>query len=178
MKKNFKIAFILMAITLIAALAISGLNMLTSPIIASNDSKKEEETCQKIFASFDGSKSSVLLDDENDSNNDNITKLTQAKDSSGQVIGYIYKASGSNSYGDIVLLVGLDSTGKLASVKFLTNGQSFSSEVNKHVNSEYVEGLDSTDVNNIDTSCGATFGAKLVKKLVTACLNDFEGGNY
>ena len=54
----------------------------------------------------------------------------------------------------------------------MTNGQSFSSETANHVKNNYVAGITNSDVDNIDTACGATFGAKLVKELVSQAFTD------
>ena len=61
MKKNFKIAAILMIIAAICGLAVSGMNMLTSSIIEKNQLEKEAQLCKEIFADFDTVPWEVML---------------------------------------------------------------------------------------------------------------------
>ena len=98
------------------------------------------------------------------------------QNSDKKLIGYVYTVSGSNAYGVIELLVGINVDGELESVQFLTNGQSFNVQTETHVNGSYTSGLTSSDVNNIDVNCGATYAAKLVKELVKACFADSQQG--
>lgn len=172
MKKNFKIAAILMIIAAICGLAVSGMNKVTSGIIEKNQLKKEEVLCKEIFSEFSIDNSEIVKEFENEA----ITKKIVAKNSSGSLLGNIYTVSGKNSYGSIVLLVGISSDGKLVSIEFLENGQSYSSEVQAHVDSKYSSGLTLSDVNSIDTKCGATYGANTVKELVQIAFNDYNGG--
>ena len=172
MKKNFKIAAILMIIAAICGLAVSGMNKVTSGIIEKNQLKKEEVLCKEIFSEFSIDNSEIVKEFENEA----ITKKIVAKNSSGSLLGNIYTVSGKNSYGSIVLLVGISSEGKLVSIEFLENGQSYSSEVQAHVDSKYSSGLTLSDVNSIDTKCGATYGANTVKELVQIAFNDYNGG--
>ena len=172
MKKNFKIAAILMIIAAICGLAVSGMNKVTSGIIEKNQLKKEEVLCKEIFSDFSIDNSEIIKEFENEA----ITKKIVAKDQSGALLGNIYTVSGKNSYGPIVLLVGISSDGKLVSIEFLENGQSYSSEVQSHVDNKYSAGLSLSDVNAIDTKCGATYGAKTVKELVTIAFEDYNNG--
>lgn len=173
MKKNFKIAAILMIIAAICGLAVSGMNMLTSSIIEKNQLEKEAQLCKEIFADYDTKKSKIITEDLS---NEAITKKIVANDASGASLGYIYTVSGKNSYGPITLLVGISSDGKLVSIEFLENGQSYGSTVAEHVDANYSEGLTASDVASIDTKCGATYGAKTVQELVTIAFNDYSNG--
>lgn len=200
MKKNFIIAAILGCIALICALAIAGMNMVTSSIIEANNQKTELETCQAIFADYDKEKSIVQFDKQNnikleDVTSDKITKKVDAYDASGNLLGYLYTVTGKNSYGAITLMVAIKDD-KVVQVEFLENGQSFASTVVSHVQSSYPSSPDETihagfkpdgveavgaltgeEIDSIDTVCGATYGAVLVKDLVKIALNDAKGVN-
>lgn len=190
MLKNFKIAGILCAIALFCAVMIAGVNMLTEQIIADNNTQTELDTCKAIFSDYDQEKSEQLEVD-----NDSIVKKVLAKDSSGNELGYLYTVSGKNAYGVITLMVAVKNN-KVVQVEFLENGQSFASTVVDHVKKSYPSSEDSTlylwmapeklepvseltleDVENINTSCGATYGADTIKELVKVALNDAKGGN-
>ena len=170
MKENLFKGLILMCICVCCALAISVVNTITSPIIVQNQIEKEAKLCRKIFVEFDEAKDQTTEGFENDK----IVKRVKAEDASDNVLGYIYTVSGKNSYGIITLLVGIDNNGNLVSVQFMENGQSFSSETVNHVNTSYFDGMVLEDVNNVDTVCGATYAAKLVKELVTIAFEDYN----
>ena len=173
MKKNFKIAAILMIIAAICGLAVSGMNKVTSGIIERNQAEKEAALFKEIFTAYDIDNSQIITENLSDAA---ISKKVIAKNASGELLGNVYTVSGKNSYGPIVLLVGIDNNGKLVSIEFLENGQSYADSVQSHVDSKYSAGLDLAGVNSIDTKCGATYGAKTVKELVTIAFNDFNNG--
>ncbi len=190
MKKNFIIAGILAGIALVCALMIAGVNMFTSKIIAENTAKDELATCKSIFDTYDETKSENV-----DVSNKSITKKVLAKDSEGNELGYLYTVTGKNSYGVITLMVAIKEE-KVYKVEFLENGQSFASTVVSHVKGNYpsseedviyllikpeetqqVDSIGNQELIGIDTTCGATYGANLVKELVLIALNDAKGGN-
>ncbi len=185
MAKNFKIASILGSIALVCALLIALVNMLTSKTIENNNSKKELETIQTIFTDYDSSKSEELKSEDS-----YIEKKIKACKSDGTVLGYLYTVSGKNAYGSISLMVAIVDN-NVYQVEFLENNQSFASTVYDYLKTTYPSSADtavhvgaysSTDVKinslsknavtNVDVSCGATYGATLIKNLVLAALND------
>lgn len=170
MKKYLLTALTLMTICLTCAALISGFNLLTEPIIEKNNDKKEADLYKQIFVDFKDAKETIT----EGFSNDFLTKLVIAQDENDNQLGYIYTASGKNSYGVITLLIGINETDTLSGVRFLENGQSFSSETAAHLNGNYTSGIDLEDVENVDTTCGATFAAKLIKELVTAAFADYN----
>jgi hypothetical protein len=191
MKNYLRISSVLGLIAAVCALLISGMYLLTSKTIKANEAALELKTCQAIFSSYDDN-----MKEEIEVDSDKIIKKVLAKDSSGSELGYLYTVSGANSYGGITLMVAIDMEGKVLQVEFLSNGQSFAGTVEEHVKKNYPSSSDDViyigikpeaiepvgsltydDVQKIDTVCGATFGADLVKELVNAALNDANGGN-
>ena len=185
MAKNFKIASILGAIALVCALLIALVNMLTSNVIAANNEKKELETIQAIYEDYDKEKSV-----EEAATGDYIVKKIKALNSNGETLGYLYTVSGKNAYGSISLMVAIKND-SVFQVEFLENNQSFASTVYNYLKTSYPSSADtavhvgaysSTDVtigtltkdqvSSMDVSCGATYGATLIKNLVLAALND------
>jgi Na+-translocating ferredoxin:NAD+ oxidoreductase RnfG subunit len=190
MKNYLKIASVLSLIALVCAAIIASVYMLTSPIIASNSVKAELEVRQAIFPDYDLEKSEEIEVD-----NANILSKILAKDAAGKELGYLYTVSQSNEYGNITLMVAIDTKGNVLQVEFLKNEQSFGSTVAQHVKENYpsskdnviyigiqpeetvsVGALTQSQVDAIDTKCGATFGANMVKDLVKIALKDAEGG--
>jgi len=94
---------------------------------------------------------------------------------SKQELGYIYETSGSNRYGTVELLVGIDSDG-IGNFKVTKNTESWGSTLQ----SEYIEPVQSGSKDIDDVSCGATYGAKLIRDMAKEALNDYntqKGGN-
>lgn len=172
MKKYTITALVLTLITAICAALIASVNLLTAPVIERNNEDKKATLCQEIFAEYDASHSTIL-----DYNQDGITEKILAFDKDGNELGFIYTVSGSNSYGQIVLLVGISDDLKLTGVKFITNGQSFSSEAQTHLNNQYKENMTLEDILSLnladsDVTAGATYASKLIRELVTKAFTD------
>ena len=188
--KNFKISATLGMISLVCALLIALVNMLSKPIIEANEKRTELATCQAIFSDYDQEKSKEETDLSG--RDSRIKKIIVANDKSGNLLGKIYKVPGNNAYGNITLMVGINKEGNVIHVEFLENGQSYASTVNNHVSANYpssestdvhigaykkaeskdIDELSGSDLAAIDVKCGATFGATLVKELVTVAAND------
>ena len=190
--KYFKISSILALIALFCALILAGMDLLTSPIVAKNNEQTEYDTIVSIFKDYDKDKSERL---EGPFDSSYIESKILAKDKDGNELGLVYTVNGKNAYGNIKLMVAIKDE-EVYQVEFLENGQSFASTVDGHVSSNYpssdkksvevgfvsekkkYEGtLDEDDILAIDVKCGATYGAKLVKELVSAALDDAKGGN-
>lgn len=185
--KNIKISATLGLISLVCALLIALMNMVTKPIITTHDAETELNTCKEIFEDYDSKES---VEAKLDGKDDRIIKIIIANDSKGNQLGTIYKVSGKNAYGIITLMVGITADNKVCKVEFIENGQSFASTVNDNV-LKYYPSTPSTDVHigayskgdtkevgeletldGVDVKCGATYGATLVKELVQVALND------
>ena len=82
-------------------------------------------------------------------------------------------------------MVGIDLEIRLAGVRFITNGQSFSNETATHLNTQYkddmtIEDILAIDLTNSDVTAGATYASKLIRELVTTAFDvalDLEGGS-
>ena len=190
MMKYLKIASVLALIALVCSAIIAGINLATAPVIAKNNEQTEEQTIQKIFKDYDKEKSSVSA-----TSSENITKKILASDKDGNALGYVYNVTGKNAYGTITLMVAIKD-GMLYQVEFVTNEQSFASTVESHMRASYpssekssieigfapqagekVNPLDEDAVKNVDASCGATYGAKLIKELILIAFEDYNKTN-
>lgn len=187
MKRYAYVSLVLGGIALICALLIAAMNMLTSPVIAKNEEAKIKDTYIKIYSDY-------YKNEEVDFTKDDkgyIRSKVIAYDKDNNILGYIYTTSGKNSYGEISLMIGVSNL-EVVDVEFLTNTESFASTVNSHLKNNYpskeesaiiispygnsdtvdVFNLDLDEVENIDTSCGATFGATLIKNMIISVLNE------
>lgn len=179
MKKYTLTALVLGLIAGVCATLIVLLNMLTAPIIEQNTLDKKARLCQEIFVEYDMD-SSKTINEGFESNY--IKEKIEAYDDGGNFLGYIYTVSGQNAYGAIELLVGINDEYRLEGVRFITNGQSFSSEADSHLNNQYkdnmtIEDILAIDLTKSDVTAGATYASKLIRELVTAAFNDAKGGN-
>ena len=200
MKNYFRIAAVLGAITLVCAVVLALMNMLTSPIIAKNNDKTKLETIQKIYEDYDSEKSKDYETEEIEALNldDSVVDVVRVNNSNGDLKGYVFTVGGKNAYGTITLMVAIskdtNNQNVVHQVEFLENGQSFASTVDAHVRSSYhtseknalvldpyssddsvtVGDLTSDQVDDVVVECGATYGAKLVKQLVEVALQSAE----
>ena len=79
-------------------------------------------------------------------------------------IGYAFRTDGSNNYGKISLIIGFNKDFVYKGLSIIANEQSFASTLKKGY-LEVIKGGQKT-VDEVDVSCGATYGAKLVKEMV------------
>lgn len=122
-----------------------------------------------------------------------ITAVYDVKHGS-DVVCSIYTVTGKNDYGNITLMVEVEKSaaGKyvVGDVEFIENGQSFGSTVNAFLKSAYIssvdeskfeggavtevapasEKLDAASISSLSVSCGATYGASLVRDLTAATI--------
>lgn len=145
----------------ICSLLIALVNYFTSPIIDLNLRSQEENALKEIYsdASFDE------LDLKDGSKY--VIKIYEAKNK-----GLIYKTKGSNSYGSISLILGININYSIEKIVVLENSESYANEVNKFINETYNGENKISNLDNVDTKCGATFGAKLVQAMVDEALKD------
>lgn len=171
-----KKTFLLLVLVLTLILTSCDLNDILSKFDKDNKTneiteEKSENKYDHIFEDFNDENSKIIT--ENLSNSA-IKEKVIVKDVNDEVLGYVYTVSGNNAYGPISLLVGIGADGKLVSAELLENGQSFAKEVETHVNSSYTLGLTLEEITNINTICGATYGANTVKELIIIAYEDYE----
>lgn len=176
MKKYTLTALVLTLIAGICAALIACINLVTAPIIFKNNETKKAKLCQEIFEAYSSEYEKTETITEGFSSG-SIQELIMAYDSKGNFLGYIYTVDGSNAYGEIELLLGITAEFKLAGVRFITNGQSFSSEADTHLNTQYKENMTESDVDDLDltksdVTAGATYASKLIRSLVKSAFED------
>ena len=201
MKNYFRISAVLGAITLVCAVILALMNMLTNPIIAKNNDKTKLETIQKIYEDYDSEKSKDYETEEIEALNldERVFDIVRVNNSNGDLKGYVFTVGGKNAYGTITLMVAIskdtNNQNVVHQVEFLENGQSFASTVDEHVRSSYhtseknalvldpYSSNDSVPVGDLTADqipddnavqCGATYGAKLVRSLVEVALESAE----
>jgi len=160
--------YILTGVTLgcIAAVA-AGLIAVTNLITAKKIAQNEIDAVNKGIASIFGD--SEIKNEGKVSGHDYVTYYYQVdyKNSELEMHGYAFKCEGSNMYGKVSLIAGFDQKSNFMSLYLIKNEQTYASTlVDKYVvplndaeSSKKDEALD-------DVSCGATYGAKLVREMI------------
>ena len=161
-KKYLITSITLGAIALASGLLIAGTNVVTIGPIKAYEKKQFNSGIQKIF----GEDASADKEDKklfNDSNYTYVSGYYEVKDSNEKYIGYLFSAEGSNSYGKIELIVGFSyDSSALIGFTVLKNEQSFASTLNK----KYIKQVQNGERELTDVSCGATYGATLIKNMI------------
>ena len=143
---------------------ISVANLVTKDRIVRNEANKISGGIREIFG-----KNAIITSefDKNDAGFVNeykyVTYIYEVADESEKEIGYAFRTTGSNMYGKISLIVGYQTSGQLLmGFTVVTNEQTYATTlVDKYIVpvNEHNRELD-------DVSCGATYGAKLVRDMV------------
>lgn len=152
------------AIAASSALLIGLTNLATKNKIATNEKERVQLGIRSIF----GSEASIK--EEQTTQEAGLTgsykyveKVFTVKDNADTSLGYAFRTTGSNDYGKVSLIVGFgESDHKFISVYIVVNEQTYASTLVDNYINPLNEGSRELD----DTSCGATFGAKLVRNMV------------
>ena len=151
------------------ALLIAGTNMLTRDAIKANETRAINNGLANIFDTESLKTSDATLDKEFEYV---ISSYYEVKDEADAPLGYAFKTEGSNSYGKISLIVGFTSNYVYKGVAVVENGQSFASTLNKKYLNPLVK--DHKTVDEVDVSCGATYGAKLTRNMINSATSAAE----
>lgn len=172
-KKAGKVGLTLAIIAGGSAALIGVVNAIASPIIAKNDFAKTNANLVKVFHDYEPSKQSFDVEFELKEGDTNeytyVTAIWNAK-ADGVDIGKIFKTKGSNSYGDVSLLIGIRE-GKFFSMFELLNTESYG----QTLKSEYMDKVNVGTLDYTEVKCGATYGATLIKNMIEEAVNLASG---
>ena len=201
MKSMMKDALILFAITLVAGLLLGVVYNVTKEPIEQQNQNAKMEACQNVFAdasdfetmeNFNSEEAAIVLADAGISGAD-IDEIMLAKDSSGELAGYVMTVTDHEGYGgDIQFSMGVTMDGTLNGISLLsiseTAGLGMRAEevlvpqfAGKQVDRfDYTKSGAASD-SEIDAISGATITTKAVVTGVNAGLVYFDtvlkGGN-
>ena len=139
------------------ALLIATTNMFTKEAIAKNEQNKINSGITEIF----GNNATVT---ETNSVDSNVYKFVTIRYVVSDNLGWAFRTDGFNSYGKVSLIVGFDSNFIYEGLSVITNEQSFATTLNKNYIKVIQDG--SKTVDDVSVSCGATYGAKLVRDMI------------
>lgn len=171
---------ILCAVGAAAALLVGLTNLVTEPVIAENERVALESALSECFKNEDlkftkeGEEDIVLNSVEG---HEYLTGYYICYDAQDAVYGYAFRGDGSNTYGSIDLLVGLrqDDAGELVYgyIGLISDTQSFKTKLEGNYVADYNDDPGEDSLN--DTTCGATYGAKLIKNIVNDAISYYQG---
>lgn len=168
MKKYLMTAVVLGSIAMASGLLIGATNLVTSGPIAEYEKNQINSGIKAIFSDCENLYYSNDEDVEIGKDNPYVTHIyylydgTNENDYDNAFVGFALKTEGSNSYGKIALIIGFDASANYESISVIKNEQSFASTLNK----KYISKVKTKDREIDDVSCGATYGAKLVRDMI------------
>ena len=158
-KKYILTGVILGSISALAAGLIALTNFVTEKKIIQNELNKLNSGIKEIF----GDDSSVSLETKVEGYQYTTTYYT-VNNSNNEFLGYAFKSEGSNMYGKISLISGFSASSRaFMSLYLINNEQTYASTLKE----KYIEPLNANEKGLEDVSCGATYGAKLVRDMVS-----------
>ena len=159
-KKYILTGVILGSIAAVAAGLIAVTNLVTAKKIHQNEIDSINKGINEIF------ESGVVTTEEviNGHEYANYCYLVDYTKGELKMHGYAFRCEGSNLYGKISLLAGFDVTSKsFISMYLVKNEQTYASTLVEN----YVNPVNDGTANyETDVSCGATYGAKLVRDMI------------
>ena len=167
-KKYLLTAVVLGSIAMASGLLIGATNLVTSGPIAAYEQNQINNGIKAIFSDCENLYYSNDEDIEINKENPYVNHVyhiydgTNENDSDNAFVGWALKTEGSNSYGKIALIIGFDGSGNYESISVIKNEQSFASTLNK----KYINKVKVKEREIDDVSCGATYGAKLVRDMI------------
>ncbi len=164
---KLKIALVLVVIGALSGIIIYGVNELTEETIAINKINREISYYKDIF-NLD--ESAVITYDTIDLDNE-LDQEVIIYDSNNDIIGYIYKATDKNNYGEVTVLVGITVDGILSNavISSTTNTPTFA----QIIKDKFIGNFSGQDVNDIeiDSRTGATYTYTSVVEIITDASN-------
>ena len=168
-KPLFHYTLVLAMVSLVCGFAIGGVNAITQPIIEDNIIRATNEAYMSVLPGYASSNELSIIGDP-----DSIQGKLEGKNASGETIGYIYKAYGTNRFGSMLIVVGIDQSGIITGAQFITINQTYQVNGTRENLSLYI-GSSITDlVPDGDIITGATFSLVLVQILLEDIATAYE----
>ena len=144
------------------ALLIAGTNMLTKDAIAKNEQKKIVNGLSSIFGYANLQINNEAAISESTYQYVEYVYYVSGANSGSTYDGFAFRTTGSNMYGKISLIIGFDIAKQYLGLSIITNEQTYASTLVDN----YINPLNNNERALEDVSCGATYGAKLVRDRV------------
>jgi hypothetical protein len=162
-KPLFHYTFVLAMVSIACGIVIGGVNAITAPIIEANLLEAKIESFEEVLQGIDSFEDLEVSDDYPNS----ILSVAKGFNESNEVLGYIYEAYGTNSYGSMTVVVSVDQSGKILGAQFLTIEQTLNVPGTKTNLSLYVGSNISALEPSGDIIGGATGSLSTLEGLLT-----------
>jgi len=164
MLDKLKVAAVLVLIGAISGFLIYSVNNMTKEDIQKNADVRAEMLFKEIFDLDESTEIDldiVLLDGT-------IVKQVTVSEKGGDVLGVVYQGYDTNNYGDITVLVGVNSEGIIQNVAISESGNTVTFV--KNIENNYLAPFANQDLSNVsyDTKTGSTYTYTSVSKIVNA----------
>ena len=164
MKENVKKGLIttltLGAIVLGAGAIIGVTSAITSPFVVAHSEAAILASVKEVFPDADDLGTVTEFD------SGTLSARYEAR-KGDTLIGWAYVGSGKNDYGQITATVGVESDGSLGRVAITRLDQTQPDQVR-----DYVEEVNDGSRPYTDTACGSTYGANVIRDIISAALDD------
>jgi hypothetical protein len=156
-KKYLKVSITLASICSVSALLIGLVNYLTADTIKANEEATVWKGLQNVYPTADKFSDKVTVSDKT------YVVSYWVADQGETELGYVFRATGKNSYGSITILIGISGTGSLGTIYLVSSGQTRTDYIDNYL-TPYNEGTSKdTDIDSVN--CGATYAATLIKNM-------------
>ena len=163
-KRYIMTAIILGSIAASSGVLIGVTNLITANKIKENERNKIQEGIATIFGKSSLNYEEISLNDAGITGEYKyIETFYTVKDNDNNEFGCVFRLTGSNMYGKISLIAGFDKASEeFISLSMITNEQTYASTLVDN----YINPLNDGTRDLDDVSCGATYGAKLVRDMI------------
>jgi Na+-translocating ferredoxin:NAD+ oxidoreductase RnfG subunit len=165
-KKSLKVGGILCAIGAVSAVLICSVNALTEGKIAANELAAQGNALKEVYSS------ALAYSDSKDVSGGKYAEkywVAYSDEAKQNALGYIYRSSGTISYGSLVLLIGVSSSG-LGKIAVVTDTMTYGDTFETNYLDKYNAGNISID----SVTCGATYAATLAKDMAKEALSLYQ----
>ncbi len=164
-KKFITLVLLLGGMAAIAAGILGGVNLLTAKTIEENDKKAQQTALAKVFKEADHYSEKINVEGCT-----YISNYYEAYKADNSLYGNVYYTVGKNAYGSVSLMIGIKDE-RIANFVVVTNTESYATTLEENYIGKFLADPENTDLDDIDTHCGATYGATLVKAMCDEALS-------
>lgn len=144
--------FVLAVVSIACGIVIGGVNAITRPIIDANLLAAKVESFEEVLKGIDDFEEIKVTDEYPKS----VQSIAKGFNANNEVLGYIYEVYGTNSYGNMTVVVSVGLDGKILGAKFLTIEQTLN-VAGTRTNLSYYVGSNIADLQpSADFISGAT----------------------
>ncbi|QWB96049.1 hypothetical protein KHQ89_00940 [Mycoplasmatota bacterium] len=161
--------YVLTLIAIACGIFIGSINAWTEPIIEENERLATVESYQAVL---NGLSDYTALSIDNDG--DTISEKVEGFDASGNLIGYIYKASKTNGYGDMTIVIAIAPDGEILGAEFLTLNQTLYLDRTRSNLALYIGTNITALAPDGDLQGGASFSRTTMIEILTEIATSFE----